>query len=385
MHTFLKTGILASLMLAMLISCGAGKNDLNGKKAALEALKKEKDALDAKMETLEKEILQLDPEAAREAKTKLVAVQPIVAGNFTHSIDLQGTLNAEDISYVTPRGNPGQVKQLFVKQGDYVKKGQLLLTMDDAIATQQKASLQTQLDFAKDVYQRQQNLWKQNIGSEIQVLTEKNRVESMERQMASLQEQLDMTKVYASVAGIADEVTIRVGETFTGNPMAGYIKIVNNSRLKVVTTVPENYVARVKKGTPVVVVFPDLKKEIKATVTRISQSITATAGGFVAEVSIPADPALKANMMAITKIQDYKASDAITIPLNTMQIDEKGKYVLIAETENGKMYARKKHIVQGEVYGDVIEVLSGLSVGDNVITEGFQNLYDGQLITTSAQ
>jgi len=81
---------------------------------------------------------------------------------------------------------------------------------------------------------------------------------------------------------------------------------------------------------------------------------------------------------------DYTANNTFTVPVNTLQTDEQGKYVLVAVTENGKTYARKKHVEAGQLYEDQLEIKSGLAAGDMLITDGFQNLYDGQLITTSA-
>jgi RND family efflux transporter MFP subunit len=184
------------------------------------------------------------------------------------------------------------------------------------------------------------------------------------------------------VSGVADEVNIKVGELFTGVPTSG-IKIVNTSILKVVTDVPENYISRVSKGTPVVITVPDLNKTFKSNVRLISQSIGAITRGFSAECRLPADARLKPNQVALIKIQDYTAPNAITIPVNTIQTDDKGKFVLVSAKENGKMIARKKPVEVGEFYGDKVEVKSGLQEGDILITEGFQSAYDGQLLTTA--
>jgi len=387
MHTPYKTGMLA---LALFVaSCGQSPKVENAKltdlKVEIEKLKKERDQIEDKLSKAEKELIKLDPSLAKVQKPKLVGLSTIAPGNFSHFIDLQGKIDAEDISYVTPRGMGGQVRELYVRQGDVVKKGQLLLRLDDALVRQQIESVKVQLGLAKDLYQRQNNLWKQNIGTEVQLLTAKNNVESLEKQIATLQEQLSMSNVYAQVNGVADEVTIRVGETFTGSPMAGYIKIVNTSRLKAMTLVPENYLSKVNKGTPVKIVIPDLNKEFSSTITRISQSIINTTGGFTVEAKIPSDPALKPNMIALIKIQDYASNNALAVPIGTVQNDEKGKYVLVAADEKGKMVARKRAITTGEVYGDLVEIKSGLQAGDQLITDGYQSLYDGQPITTSAQ
>ncbi len=367
-----------------LASCGSGKKETEGSltdlKLQLEGLKKERATLDEKISTLEEQLLKLDTTAAAEA-AKLVEVTPITLQDFEHFIDLQGKITTENIYYVSPRGMGGQVKAIYVKQGDRVRSGQLLLKLDDAIVRQQIATLQNQLTFAKDLYTRQQNVWSQGIGTEVQVLNAKNAVDNLEKQMALLNEQLAMTNVYAQVSGIAETVTIRVGEVFTGNPMAG-ITIVNPTNLKAVVDVPENYLARIAKGTPVVIDLPDLKKSHRSVISLVSETIGQTTRSFTAEAKLPADPAVKPNQVAIVRILDHASKNAVVVPLATLQSDEKGKFVFVMEEAGGKRIARKKPVIMGELYDESVEIRSGLSKDEKLITKGFQGLYDGQLITS---
>lgn len=388
--------VLAAIVL--LSSCGSSKKEgdaaLNEKKAALEKLKTDKNNLDSKITSLEKEISKLDTSAANMPKAKLVALQTLATTEFTHYIELQGRVDAENVSYITPRGGPGQIKAIYVKQGALVKKGQLLLKLDDAIQQQNLAaarqgleSIKTQLSYAKNIYQRQKNLWDQNIGTEVQLITAKNNVATLENQLLTsqenikvVQEQVKTALVYSDVNGVADMVTVRQGEIF-GSPGSGVIKIVNNSLLKVVSNIPENYLGSVGKGSSVMVVLPDVNKTINTTVSFVGASIDIINRGYVVEAKLPADPALKPNQIAMMKIKDYAAANAIAIPLNTLQNDEKGKFVLIANTENGKLIARKRPVNIGSLNGNLLEIKTGLKAGDALITEGFGSLYEGQLLT----
>jgi membrane fusion protein (multidrug efflux system) len=377
---------LVILFAAGMISCNSTSKDKNAqvaeKKQTLQKKKDEATKLNEEITKLESDLAKLDTSAVKAEKPKLVTVTSIAKENFTHYIDLQGRVDAENISYVTPRGQGGQVRALYVKKGDAVKKGQLLMKLDDAILRQNLETVKTQLAYAQNIYQRQKNLWDQQIGTEVQLVTAKNNVDQVQRNIATLEEQLKYANVYAEVSGIADEVNIKVGETFTGMPISG-IKIVNTSNLKVVTDIPENYVSRVKKGTPVVITIPDLTKTFNSTISLISQSIGTSSRGFTAESKLPSRTDLKPNQIALIKIQDYTSSNALSIPVNTIQTDEKGKFVLVAANENGKLISRKRAIVIGELYGDKIEIKSGLQEGDKLITEGYQGLYEGQLITTA--
>ena len=163
----------------------------------------------------------------------------------------------------------------------------------------------------------------------------------------------------------------------------GQIKIVNTSKLKVITNVPENYMARIHKGSPVVVNVPELNKSINTTIYLIGQTIENTQRGFAVEAKIPADGILKPNQSVVVKILDYSVPNAVVIPVNTIQSDEKNKYVYVMEKlSNGKLSATRKIVSLGFVYGDIVEIKSGLVGGEQLITSGYQNLYEGQIINT---
>jgi RND family efflux transporter MFP subunit len=371
--------------LFLLAACGTSKKEGNAQltdmKVELEKLRKEREGVSEKIQKLEQQLAKIDPAANVEANAKLVQITSLQPEDFAHYIDLQGRIATENIYFVTPRGMGGQVRAVYVKQGDNIKKGQLLLKLDDAVTRQQMAQLRTQLDYARDLYNRQQAVWKEGIGTEVQVLNAKNAVENLEKQMSILNEQAAMSNVYAQASGIAETVNIRVGETFTGNPATG-ITIVNPSALKAIVEIPENYASKVRKGMDVVVEIPDLGKSFNSKITLISELIGQTNRSFSAETKVPSDPQMKPNQIAIVRILDHASKGAMVIPVATIQTDEKGKFVYVMVNENGKMIARKKPINVGELYNDKVEVKQGLSSNDQLITLGFQGLYEGQLITT---
>ena len=361
---------------------------------ALEKLQKEQNGLGDKIKALQIEINRLDTANANTV-AKLVGLTPVVKETFLHYIDLQGSVTSDNISYVSPRMGPGQVRALYIKKGDLVKAGQLLLKLDDAVMRQsvlasQKSleTLKTQLDFAKDIYQRQNNLWKEGIGTEVQLISAKNNVQSLERQLSAgneqvkvAEEQLKASNIIADVSGVVDELNVRVGEIFSGIAgISSQIKIVNTASMKVVTEVPENYSNKVKAGSKVVITFPDINKTLTGTVSLVSRSINANNRSFEAEVKMPYDASIRPNQLAQLKFQDYEAPNAIAISVNTVQTDEKGKYVFIANKEGNKLVARKRSIVVGEVYGQIIEVRSGLNAGEQLISDGYQNIYEGQVL-----
>lgn len=399
MQHILKVALLPSLIF-LLVSCGnGGKADnsaLAKKKAELEKLKTEQKSLSDKISGLQDEIDKLDPTAAN-ANSKLVTLMPVGTGAFDHYIDLQGKIDANNVAYIAPRGQGGFVKAIYVKQGDNVRKGQTLLKLDGAVlsqslaaAQQQVGGVKAQLEQAKSIYERQQNLWKQNIGTEIQVLNAKTNVDALQSQynaaLANIkmaQEQLNTTNIISEIDGTVNILNVKVGEFFNGGQQ---IQVVNNGDLKLTVNVPENYADRVKVGSVLVATLPESNNETITTKVSVSgKVIDPVTRSFYVEGKIPSDKKLRANQLASIRIQDYSNPNATTIPMNTLQTDDKGKFVLVAVEEKGKLIARKKQVVIGELYGDKIEIKSGLNPGEQLITEGFQSLYDGQRITTAAQ
>jgi membrane fusion protein (multidrug efflux system) len=294
---------LSIVAMFILAACGNSAKDsnatLNDKKAELQKLKDQS-------KKLEDDINKLDTAAAKAEKPKLVSLATIAPETFTHYIDLQGKIESENISYVAPRnGTGGVVKAIYVKKGDVVRKGQLLLQMDDAVVRQnviaQEQALEstkTQLTLAQDVYKRRKNLWDQGIGAEIDVIRDKSTVENISNQLKAQEEslkvtreQLGFTSVRSDVDGVAEDVNIRVGEMFMGvvQGVGAQIKIVNSSHLKATAQIPENYLGRVKVGSPVKVSFPDLNKTIDAKVNVAGKSIDAINRSFFIEARMPAD------------------------------------------------------------------------------------------------
>lgn len=395
--------LLISSLTIGLAACGAGKKEkgeLGDKKAELTKLKTEQKTINDKIAKLEEDIAKLDTSAAASKKIKLVALETIGTDSFNHFIDLQGKIDAQNVAMVATKGQGGVVQSIHVKQGQSVRKGQLILKLDNVIAQQQVAGaraqvagLETQLKLQQSLYERQQNLWKNNIGTEVQVLTAKTNAENVAAQLnaakatlRSAEESAGFSNVYSELNGTVDVVNVRVGEFFSpassGNPQSG-IRIVNTGDLKVLVQVPENYLGRVKMGANLRVTLPeDNNRVINTKITATSPLIDPVSRTFFVEGKLPQDKSLRPNQIATIQIMDYAKNDAITIPVNTLQTDDKGKFVLVAANENGKLIARKKTIIVGELYADRLEIKSGLTSGDKLITDGFQGLYDGQPITT---
>jgi len=388
------------ISLAMLAaSCGGGAKDEKGKlgdlRVELEKKKKEKTTIEAEIRKLEDQINKADPGSS--TARKLVAIDTLRVQDFAHYIELQGKISTDGMAYVAPTGQGGLVKAIYVKPGSRVSKGQLVVKLDDAMARQgviaaqqQTGTLKARLAQAQTVYERYQNLWKQNIGAEINVINAKADVDALQSQLNAAyaqvrmaQEQANMSNVYAGMNGVVDQVNVRVGEFFSGmSPdRKPQIMIVNSSSLKAEVPVPDNYVARVKKGDKVEIAVPETGRlPYQSVISMIGASIDPITRSFMTEARLPSDPLLKPNQTAVMKILDYEAKGAIVVPVDIVRSDEKGKYVYVVEKSGDKMVVRRKSVNVGEAYNGLIEVKVGLTGGELIITEGYQTVYDGQAV-----
>jgi RND family efflux transporter MFP subunit len=251
--------------------------------------------------------------------------------------------------------------------------------LDDQIIQQSLAEVQTQYEFAKNVYEKQKNLWDQKIGSELQYLTAKNNKESLEKRLASVNQQLDLTRLKAPVDGTIDYVNIKIGQAVM--PGMQSFNIVNLSRLKVKGEVGESYSGKIKKGDDVMLYFPDLQMEIPAKVGYASRAINTLNRTFNVEVPLnSAEGGISPNMIAVMKIVDYKKRDALVLPVDMLQRTSEGYYVLAAAEKSGKLFAQRQEVTPGKIYNGKAEILSGIDTEDQIITVGYRDLHDGQEI-----
>jgi len=359
--TDMKNKILYIALSAIIVSCGAPD-----KKAELEKLKKQKTELESKITSLEEDLAKSDTTKSKEKTTEVVAIsiQPEI---FKTYIEVQGRIDAdENVSLSTQM--PGTITQINVKVGDKVTKGQELALTDARAIQQQTSDLQTNLDLAKQVYDRQKNLWDQKIGTEVQYLQAKTNKESLERKLNSAQEQLRMSKIISPIDGTVDAVNIKLNA----------ITVINFSNLKVKADVAESYAARVKTGNEVQVLFPDTKDSIISKVSYASRAISSLSRTFNVEVMLDNSKEYHPNMVAKLRINDFQSpTPEIIIPVKYIQRGTSENYVLVAQ--NGKSI--KKVIKTNREYNGMIEVTSGLNAGDLLIIAGYDMLNDGDAIT----
>jgi membrane fusion protein (multidrug efflux system) len=365
----------AVVIAGLLAACSAASPD-NEKQARLEKLKKDQTELTKEIQKLEAEIAKENPDAASKVKAKEVAVTEISPRKFDHYVQTQGKIESENDIILSAKV-PGVITQVFVSEGDQVSKGQTLAQIDNSVILRSIESMEAQLDLAKAVYERQENLWKQKIGTEVQYLQTKTSKESLEKQLASLKEQNDMTRIKAPINGTVDGLYVKVGQNTA--PAMPAARVVNATDLKLTASVSEAYVTTIKKGNKVVVNLPEINKNIEAIVTFVGRTINPLSRTFDIEVKLPANADLRPNMTATVKVIFTSEPSALVVPVNVIQEINKEKVVYIAEAKGKQTVAVRKVVTVDGIYGNQAQI-KGLKPGDKLITFGYQGLNDGDFI-----
>lgn len=356
---------------------GGETNTLEGKKTKLAELQKQQQTLLTDIKKLQDEIAKLDPQKPEE-KIKNVVAMPLAMQSFKHFVEVTGALDAVNNVLAGPKAG-GAITAVYVKEGDFVQKGQKIAVIDNSILQTSMQEIYVQLETAKTIFEKQKALWDQKIGTEVQYIQAKTQVDALEKRLATIKAQDAYNVVTAPISGYIDEVRQKAGEM--AMPGLGIVRIINLSNLKVVAKVPDTYAGTIKNGDMVNIKFPDLNKEITARLTFVSQTVNPISRTFVVEAAIPnVDKQLKPNLTAIVNINDQSDASAIVIDQNIIQHNETGDVVYVAVQEGNKKVARSRKVTTGLVYNGKIEIKSGLSSGDVLITEGYQELVDGQLV-----
>ncbi|WP_234736284.1 efflux RND transporter periplasmic adaptor subunit [Tellurirhabdus bombi] len=367
-----------TLMTGLLIACSSEKkSEVDTKKAELADLKNQQAELGTKIKALELEVAKLDPNKKEQVRVKDVTVSPITATTFRHFVEVQGTIDAKNNVQVSPKSG-GTITSLRVKEGDVVRAGSVIAQLDDAVLRDNVEQLKTQLTLANTIFEKQANLWKQQIGTEIQYLQAKNNKEGLERQLATLNTQRSQFTVTSPISGVIDQVNVKLGDM--AMPGAGLVRVVNLSQLKVVAKVADTYAGSVKRGDQIIINFPDINKELRTTVNFVSTTVDPLNRTFMVEAPLPSSKDLKPNMLAQVRINDIAKPKAIVIDQNMIQSTENGQLVYVAVNEGGKKIAKASQVKTGQSYGGQIEITEGLKAGDQLITKGYQELVDGQPI-----
>lgn len=361
----MKRIIIASMVL-FLAACANNPKD---KKAELEKLKKEQKEINTKIFNLEAEL----GEKNKVEIVKEVGVFLVKTEVFKSYTQIQGKIDAEQNVQVSPQA-AGIITKIAVKIGQNVSKGQFLAQIDDAVLQQNIAQLQTSLDLAINLFNRQKNLWDQKIGTEVQYLNAKTQRDGLERQMSMMKQQAAMYKIKSPIVGTIDFLDYKIGQAV--QPGSPGLRIVNANDLKAKALVSENYSGKINEGDEVLVIIPDASDSIKTRISFAAKIIDPMSRSFNVEVKLPSKKNFRPNMIAILNIVDYSNDKATSVPLKAILKSENGNYLMVSE--NG--IAKRKSVTVGHIYNGHAEILVGIKAGDQVILTGLNDLNEGDSV-----
>lgn len=370
MYVFLAGAALS--MLAFACSPSEEKEDqkVTELKKELTELRSSRDEINAKIAEREIALAKLQPEAKRSVQVKVADVEQ---KPFSHFLEVRGMVDSDKNIIVSPTFS-GSVTKVLVTRGQFVRKGTLLAIQDAEAVRKNMDVVQTQLDLATEVFNKQKALWDQKVGTELQYLQAKSNKESLQNQMAALQEQFDMSRMKAPIEGTIDEVFLKEGQLTAPGQYA--FRLIGNGELKIVAQIAESYIGMVQRNKTITLFFPDLNMTQQAVIKTVGEVIDPIDRTFRIEAMVKNATNLKANMMCYVKINDYNAESAVVIPVNVIQTSDADRYVFVVK--DGK--AEKRPVQTGMVYKNDVEIKGGLKAGEKIVVVGYQDLVDGQSV-----
>lgn len=371
----------------VLISCGGEaenksidqvleSEDLSQIRAKKSELSNEQAQIAEQIDRLDEAIKRLD----KNRRMDLVSIQTITDTLFKHYAEVQGNVATDENIIIYPEFS-GILTDVRVNEGDRVSKGQVLARIDDGGLQNELAQLEAQERLAKTTYERQERLWEQNIGSEMQYLEAKTNYEALQSSVNRLKSQLDKTVVRAPFSGVVDEVISEQGEVVSPGQNQLF-RLISLDKMYVEADVPENYLSKISKGTEVKVNIGSVGREFEGKISQVGNNINPNNRTFKIEVAVPNENDLiKPNQIATIKLNDYTSENAIVIPESSIQKNAQGESIVyVLEQENEKNFGTAKKVIveTGLVYNDSIEIKQGLESGQILITDGAKNIRDGQ-------
>jgi len=346
----------------MLASCGGGQKD---PAAELASLKEQRAKLDAKITELEA------GKSDSSAKVTPVSVVTLQPATFRGEIEVQSQITGDEVVNAYAR-NQGTVSKIYVQVGQQVRQGQVLATLDAAIAEQQIKALEPQIELTKALYEKQQKLWAQNIGTEVQLMSAKTNYENLLKQKEVAQAGRDLYNVVSPISGVVDEIGMKVGQPST----LAFIRVVNTNKLKAEANLGENYLGKVKVGDKVILSFPDNEDSVAAAISYVSKAVDQLSRAFMVQIKLGNNKRLHPNMSCIMRIVNYEKEGALAIPVSVIQKTAEGEMVYVVEGN----IARSVVIRTGRISNGMVEVLEGLSPGDKLVVAGFEDLDSGEKV-----
>jgi RND family efflux transporter MFP subunit len=324
----------------------------------------------------EKTTKETTAQKADTAKKKVtpVSVTEVQPEDFIAYVEVQSQIASDENVNATAQA-PGVIRSINVHVGQHVGAGQVLASLDAAAIEQQIKAQEVQLNLFKQLYDKQQALWAQQIGTEVQLMQAKAQYEGALKGKDALVAQRNMYRITSPISGTVDQVNIKLGDV--ASPGMNGIRVVDINKMKAEASLGENYLGKVHSGDRVTLVLPDINDSIKTTLTYVAQAVDPVSRAFLVQVKLGNNKKLHPNMSCKMKIANYENKSALVVPVQVIQKTGNGDMVYVADGN----VARAVVVTTGRNANGMVEVLSGIKAGDKVVTQGYAELDNGQQIT----
>lgn len=375
MNKYILSIIIASILL---VACQPEQDELTIKRTELKEKTTLLRTLQSEITTLQEEVETLSPEKKRDSV--MVEISPIAIEPFVRKVNIQGSVISDETVFASSEMG-GRILSVNVKEGQQISRGTLVATVDMETVQLQINEMQTTLELANTVYERQKRLWDQEIGSEIQYLQAKNSKERLEKSLETMRKQLSKKNIYAPISGVVNKKFASEGEV--AGPGTPIVEILDSRKIKVKADVPEQYLSTINKGQNVKLYFPALNEEVDSKVSLIGASIDPANRTFEIEMMLNNTNGMyKPNLLTEIEFIDYTKDEAVVIPLELLQEEVSGrKYVYVSKKDkDGRDVATKAYITLGASYEGSVVVEEGLSAGDQLVIVGGRSLVAGNYL-----
>ncbi|BDD01114.1 efflux RND transporter periplasmic adaptor subunit [Persicobacter psychrovividus] len=335
-----------------------------------------------KIQALEAKIKVLDPTYGENTNPELVAVMQVKPQTYIHQVEVRGRVESRDNVMVASEAT-GRILKIHALEGDKVRKGQVIMEIDAENVRDQIAEVETNLSLAKTIYEKRADLWKENIGKEVDYLEAKTNYESLSKKLKTLKTQLGHAYVKAPFAGTLDYLPVNKGELVSIN--SPLFRLVGNNDMLIRVALSEKYLGHIRKGDSMQVEVPNRAQKIQVPIAAVSNVIDLNTRTFMVEARLEGkhQNALTPNMLVKTKMTDFSLSETMVVPTESILADHKGQYVFTVKNENGKSVVHKLYVEVGSEYAGNTWVKAGLKGNEMIVTKGQFKLNEGNVVRLS--
>ena len=356
-------------------------SDEDSRRKRIELLKLELEEINSEITELEKDLQLSGVEVELASSRTLITAFSLETSKFHHETEIRASVASRKNVLLTAE-SMGKIENIYVSEGQVVKKGQLLVSLNSEVVQNSIKEIKTQLNLATVLFEKQSSLWSQNIGTEIQFLQAQNNKESLDRKLETLKSQLKMSTIIAPFDGVVDKIVAKMGEfSQPGLPM---LRLINPESNYLKADIPESLLGKFSVGDMVQIHFPNQNRSEYSLISSIGRVINDQNRTFELEVAMPkVDFVVRPNQVVILRLVDYSNDEAIAVPSKLIQTDNRGSFIYVVEGKTDDKKAIKAYVNTGYSFNDRTEIVSGLIERQMVVDKGYRVLTQGALVEIS--